>query len=189
MFISTYTMDIYMDIIGYILRIAPVIENIEKIDNNSINLLSLFIFNSHLSIYQVYIKMTSILKISYKVVHQKVQKLIDLGLVERITDESIISKKELEKGAKYYCLSEEGIFALFYNLDVLFNPPYYYYDQSDIAKETQKLLNILPDYKKEIFKNHKDCQFFNIFLYPWINMDTVLNLDEKTLDKIVLSLS
>jgi len=181
-----------MELIGYMYRMNLAVDKIYEIDRNTINLLSLFVFNSHLSIYQIFkiIESKELKPIAYKNIHKKVKKLIELNLIERIGD-SNISEKELEKGAKYYKLSEEGIFTLFYDSNVLAKPSYYYYDQTFDRENdiTQKLLNIFLDYKKEIFKNHKNCNFFEIFLYPWIGIDTVLNLDEKTIDIIRLFLA
>ena len=96
------------------------------------NLLSLFVFNSHLSIYQMFKKIEGkdLKKIVYKNVHKKVQKLIKLKLIERVIDSSKFQEIELERGAKYYKLSEEGIFALFYDSSILANPNYYYIDQT-----------------------------------------------------------
>ncbi len=182
-----------MELNRYIHRMMLAVDNISEIDKNTIDLLSLFVFNSHLSIYQIFkiIELKKLKAIAYKNIHKKVKKLIRLNLIERVTDSSNISERELEKGAKYYKISEEGIFALFYDSNVLAKPSYYYYDQTFNRKKdsTQKLLNIFLDYKKEIFKNHKDCNFFELFLHPWIGIDTVLNLDEKTIDIIRLFLT
>ena len=160
---------------------------------STLNLLSLFVFNSHLSIYQIFKKIENkdLKKIAYKNVHKKVQKLIGLKLIERVVDSSKFQEIELEKGAKYYKLSEEGIFALFYDSNILANPNYYYYDQISNGKnkDIQKISNIFLDYKKEIYRYHKDCNFFKLCLYPWICVDTILYLDEDTLDKIRIFLT
>jgi hypothetical protein len=182
-----------MELKGYIMRIAPVVPQIPKIDKSTLNLLSLFVFNSHLSIYQIFKKIESkdLKKIAYKNVHKKVQKLIVLKLIERVEDHSKFQEIELEKGAKYYKLSEEGIFALFYDSNILANPNYYYFDQTCHGKnkDIQKIPNIFLDYKKEIYRYHKDCNFFKLFLHPWICIDTILNLNEDTLDKIRIFLT
>src|SRR6185437_11419098 len=138
-----------MELIGYMYRMNLAVDKIYEIDRNTINLLSLFVFNSHLSIYQIFkiIESKELKPIAYKNIHKKVKKLIELNLIERIGD-SNISEKELEKGAKYYKLSEEGIFTLFYDSNVLAKPSYYYYDQTFDRENdiTQKLLNIFLDY-------------------------------------------
>src|SRR5689334_17325 len=101
---------------GYMSRIARFLPLLKIISEENIELLCLFVVKPHLSIYQVYKTFEQQgRKIAYKNVHKKVQRLIDLKLIERITDASNFNERELDRGAKYYKLSEEGIFAIFDN--------------------------------------------------------------------------
>lgn len=48
---------------------------------------------------------------------------------------------------------------------------------------------IFSEYKKEIFKNHQNCGFFELFLLPWISIETIENVSEKLFDNIRLYLN
>jgi hypothetical protein len=125
------------------------------------------------------------IKIAYKNAHKKVQKLIDLKLVDRLTDTTTLAKRELERGAKYYRLSEEGIFVLFYDYSMIMKPHRYYVMQSfKQGKTPEDMESIFAEYGKEIFRNHFTCTLFKLFLSPWISTETIENLDEGTLSKI-----
>lgn len=177
-----------MLIYGYMMRMAPIVPKLSEISEDMLNLLSLFVFNHHLSIYQIHkIMKEARIKIAYKNAHKKVQRLADLNLIERVADNSKFNARELERGAKYYKLSEEGIFVLFHDSKILFNPNNYYlakvirhrgsFDETEISRD-------IKEYRKEIFKKHKDCNFFELFLTPWISISTIENLDERTIDKV-----
>jgi hypothetical protein len=45
------------------------------------------------------------------------------------------------------------------------------------GKTKEDMIEIFNEYEKEIFKNHKNCSFFKLFLLPWISIDTIENLD------------
>ena len=40
------------------------------------------------------------------------------------------------------------------------------------------------DYKHEIFKYHKDCNFYRLFLFPWISIETIENSSPVIIDII-----
>jgi hypothetical protein len=138
----------------------------------------LFIFNNHLSIYQIHKEFQENgKKIAYKNMHKKVQKLIDFKVIEKETDASKFQKRELERGAKYYKLSEEGIFALFNDSRFLLRPPVSYVNRSfKNGKTKEDISEIFHEYGRQIYNNHKNCIFFKLFLLPWISIETMENL-------------
>jgi hypothetical protein len=177
-------MHTYMELYGYILRMEPVVNHISEINTEMQNLLCMFVVNHHLSIYQIYKIFIENKKISYKNVHKKVQKLIDLKLIEKVTDISILQKRGLERGAKYYKLSEEGIFALFCDpISMIRHIPHFKqaFLQGTVQEDVSKMM---VDYRKEIFKNYNNCNFFRLFLYQWISMETIDNSSEDIAGKI-----
>lgn len=123
-------------------------------------------------------------------VHSRVQKLLNLKLIEEETDTSKFSKRELERGAKYYKMSEEGIFALFINSSIFFKPSICYVKQAFEDEKTVKdMPTIFTQYKKEIFKNHRDSNFFKLFLFPWISLETIEKVNEKIINCIISCLN
>ena len=175
----------------YLWKIKHLIQSIDDINEEMIDVLSLFIFHNHLSIYQIHKVIAKHgKKIAYKNSRQKVQKLIDLNLIEKEIDISQFNMKELEKGAIYYKLSEEGIFALFYNSNVILKPSVYYVQRAfDNGKVVEDMSDIFEEYKKEIFKNHQNSSFFELLLFPWISKETVERADKKLIDYIIKSLN
>src|SRR4051794_1195698 len=145
----------------YVWKIGQLIHSIDKINEEMLDILSLFISHNHLSIYQIHkIIAKHGKKIAYKNSRQKVQKLIDLKLIEKEIDVSKFQEKELEKGAIYYGLSEVGIFVLFYKSNVILKPSVYYVQQAfENGKTVEDISDIFADYKKEIFKNHQNSFF------------------------------
>src|SRR6476620_10411104 len=175
----------------YLWKIKHLIQSIDDINEEMIDVLSLFIFHNHLSIYQIHKVIAKHgKKIAYKNSRQKVQKLIDLKLIEKEIDISQFNVKELERGAIYYKLSEEGIFALFYNSNVILKPSVYYVQRAfDNGKVVEDMSDIFEEYKKEIFKNHQNSSFFELLLFPWISKETVERADKKLIDYIIKSLN
>src|SRR6476620_1320973 len=176
----------------YLWKIEQLIHSIDNINEEMLDVLSLFIFHNHLSIYQIHkiIAKHGKKKIAYKNSRQKVQKLIDLKLIEKEIDISKFQIKELEKGAIYYRLSEEGIFVLFYYSNVVLKPSIYYIQRAfEHGKTVEDMSNIFAEYKKEIFKNHQDSTFFELFLFPWISKETIESADEKLINYIITSLN
>ena len=187
---------------GYMSRIACVLPLLEDLKEENIKLLCLFVIKPHLSIYQVYkIFEEEGKKIAYKNVHKKVQRLIDLKLIERVTDTSNFKERELDRGAKYYKLSEEGIFAIFDNPASTFKidtaaieKDYEDEKYKDISKVSNTIFKIdkfeeialtkVIDIRNEIYKYHKDCNFFKFFLFPWISINTIESVHPHIINKI-----
>ncbi len=182
-----------MEILSYMLRIDRVIRILDKITPDMFDMLSLFTFNQYLSIYQIHkIWKDNVKKIAYKNIHIKIQKLIEFNLIERETNDSKFKERELERGAKYYILSEEGIFALLYYNSISTLSYHIYENQSfKNGKTKEDKAEIFNEYEKEIFKNHPNCDLFKLFLYPWISLDTIKKLSASgdLIDKIRISLN
>ena len=88
---------------GYISKIARVLPLLKDLEEENIELLCRFVVKPHLSIYQIYKEFEKEgRKIAYKNVHKKVQRLIDIKLIERVIDTSNFEESELKRGAKYY---------------------------------------------------------------------------------------
>lgn len=167
-----------MELLGYMIRIGRFIPNLSEINEEILDILSLFIFNNHLSIYQIHKEFQENgKKMAYKNTHKKVQKLIDFKVIEKETDASKFQKRELERGAKYYKLSEEGIFSLFNDSRFLWRPPVSYVNRAfKNGKTKEDMVEIFHEYGREIYTNHKNCMFFKLFLLPWISIETIENL-------------
>ena len=83
----------------YILE--PMILNINGVNTEMLDILSLFIFHQGLSTYQIHkIIEKHGRKMVYMNTHKKVQKLIDLKLIEKVADSSKLTERELEKAQK-----------------------------------------------------------------------------------------
>ena len=175
----------------FISNMEHLIPSINDINEEMLDILSLFTFHHQLSIYQIHkIIEKHSRKMTYKNTHKKVVKLIDLRLIEKVIDAPKINKTELDRGAKYYGLSEEGIFALFYNSSVILKPSVYYVQRAfENGKTVEDLQEIFSEYKKEIFKNHHNCTFFELFLLSWITIETIENASDKLFDTIRLFLN
>jgi hypothetical protein len=171
--------------------IEPMILNINEINTEMLDILSLFIFHQWLSTYQIHkIIEKHARKMVYMNTHKKVQKLIDLKLIEKVTDTSQFTERELEKGAKYYRLTEGGIFALFYYTEVLLKPSVCYVQRAfEKGKTVEDMFDIFAEYKKEIFESHQNSSFFELLLFPWISKETIERANEKLSNHIIKSLN
>jgi hypothetical protein len=171
--------------------IEPMILNINEINTEMRDILSLFVFHQRLSTYQIHkIIEKHARKMVYMNTHKKVQKLIDLKLIEKVTDTSQFAERELEKGAKFYRLSEGGIFALFYYPNMIFKPSEHYVQRAfENGKTVEDMSDIFVEYKKEIFKNYQNFFFFELLLFPWISKETIERANEKLIDYIIKSLN
>jgi len=184
-------MELDVELHQFISNVEQLIPSINDINEEMLDILSLFIFHHQLSIYQIHkIIEKHSRKMTYKNTHKKVVKIIDLNLIEKVTDFPKINKNEIDRGAKYYKLSEGGIFALFYNSNVFFKPSIYYVQRAfENGKTVEDISDIFVEYKKEIFKNHQNSSFFTLFLFPWISRETIERADDKILDNVIESLN
>jgi hypothetical protein len=113
------------------------------------DLLCTFACNDFLSAYEIcsmYNRHN--LKITYKNIHKRVKRLESLGLIELVEMEGV------QHGAKYYQVSEEGLFRLFFQhalLDLTF------------------LVNL-----PTIVEIHGNNSIFETFLYPFLGKETIM---------------
>ena len=82
----------------------------------------------------------------YKNVHKRIIRLYELKLIEK-------EDKEAKHGAIYYKLSTGGIYYLIHNKNLEF-------------------FGVL----KNVLQNHSDSMIFKIFLYPYMERDTILQI-------------
>src|SRR5215472_3867102 len=143
-----------MDQTGYISMISKF-----KIDKDigpvALEILQLFAYNDSLSAYDIFSNLKSTRqKTAYKNVHKKVQRLKSMQLIEQK------QVHNAEHGAKYYGLSEYGIYQLF-------------------LKRRGALTFRLVDENKAIFvgkdfiKHHSNNALFEAFLYHYFDRKTV----------------
>jgi len=139
---------------GYISMISKF-----KIDKDlgpvALEILQLFAYNDSLSAYDIFSNLKSTRqKTAYKNVHKKVQRLKSMQLIEQT------QVHNAEHGAKYYGLSEYGIYQLF-------------------LKRRGALTFRLVDENKAIFvgkdfiKHHSNNALFEAFLYHYFDRKTV----------------
>lgn len=161
-----------MELLGYILKMASFIPRISKIDESTLDFLSLFVFNKYLSsydIYKIYSKEEDT-KVTYKNIHKKIQRLLVHELIEKTNNYPIYKKSH--RGAIYYTLSEEGVFALFCK-NHLTNPNYFYLRKDSLDRQIEFLDDEYVSYSKEIIKNYRHYNIFKFFLFSWISIETI----------------
>jgi hypothetical protein len=155
---------------GYISSVKTYVQLINKTWNKeaapgpvALNILEVFIHNESLSTYQIYSKLKfTRMKMAYKNVHKIIQRLLTLGLLVKTKKH----KRNLhynDHNAKYYKLSEFGIFRLF-----LMRPEGILVDR--LSFETIGHPKLIMD--KEFSRYYNDCELFRAFLSPV--MDTKL---------------
>jgi hypothetical protein len=129
----------------------------------ALDILQIYAHNESLSAYQVFAKLKSThLQMAYKNVHKRIQRLKILSLIEEK------QRDKAEHGAKYYRLTEYGIYQLFLKRVHAVS-----FDQLYIEKF--KKLQI---HDKALFKYYNDNALFRTFLYPYLDKNTLLNLDD-----------
>jgi hypothetical protein len=152
---------------GYISKYISLIENLYSPDLDlgyvSLRILELFAHSKALSVYKIFseIKSTN-LQMAYKNVHKKIQRFKALQLIE---------EKEIEgteHGAKYYRLTEYGLYLLF-----LKRINGVYFDNFKFNK-----YNKIPDdpVDSSILRNYEHSALFETFLFPVANRDTITGL-------------
>jgi hypothetical protein len=107
---------------------------------------------------------------AYKNVNKRVNALLSSGL---IIEETEIDDGNNKHNAKYYRLTEYGIFQLFLNrLHSMF------INQSDVrkGKELPASSNVLT-----FFRNYSDSMLFEIFLYPYFKKDSIFAIGDDLL--------
>lgn len=143
----------------YILELYLTGNYAEDFTDSTFFTLCQFAIKREMSTYQVFneLKKTKY-KIEYKNIHKKIQKFLLLKLIKKT------SKRDLKHASIYYELSDTGVFYILLNI------------HKNISKFEDKQLN-------EIFTgmihNHGDNDFFFVFIYPYFNKSTILNIRSK----------
>ncbi|HJT83300.1 MAG TPA: hypothetical protein VJ697_02360 [Nitrososphaeraceae archaeon] len=118
-----------------------------KLSDASFYALYQFAKSKSLSTYQVFsLLKKTAYKSEYKNVYKKVQNLLSLNLIEKLPK----SLDNMEHGAIYYKITSIGIFYL--------------------------MENMKSDLNFEILKHHGEDPFFKIFLYPYFEKHTLMDL-------------
>ena len=118
-----------------------------KLSNASFYTLYQFATSKSLSTYQVFsLLKKTMYKSEYKNVYKKVQNLLSLNLIEKLPK----TLDNIEHGAIYYKITSIGIFYLMENME--------------------------SDLNFEILKHHGEDPFFKIFVYPYFEQHTLIDL-------------
>jgi hypothetical protein len=148
-------------------------------------MLSHFISADHLSVYQLFkAEKLRDQKLHYKSIHKAFQRIVDLNLVERIEvgDDVQLSEKELARSAKYYKLSEEGLFTLYIKNRTYF--PRLSMIKTSGGKRKVKIV----DLTKNFLLRYERYDFYRICLYPWIDYSTIASCSPqfaKTINELL----
>ena len=114
-----------------------------------------------LSIYQICSQLkTTDYRVEYKNVHKRIQKFHSVKLLKKTTT------RDLKHASIYYKLTDVGVFCI---LDFL------YQYRSLFSQE--ELIEVI----KGIINNYGDNDFFHIFIYPFFDKSTILNLKSKVI--------
>lgn len=123
----------------------------------ALDILELFVRDETLSAYQVFSKLRPThIKIAYKNVHKVIQRLLSLNLLIRTE-----KRRRDDHNAKYYRLSEHGIFRLFLSRHegIKFN-----------RLSTMKLKSPIIEMDREFTEYHSNCQLVKVFLSPLMDI-------------------
>jgi hypothetical protein len=158
-----------MDMARYISEYISLIKNSYSQDSDlgdvSLQILELFAHNKDISAYKIFSEIKSThLQTAYKNVHKKIQRFKALQLIE---------EKEIggtEHGAKYYRLTDYGLFLLF-----LKRIKGVYIDNLKLNKYHK-----IPDdpFDSSILRNYGHSELFKTFLFPVVNRNTIAALKD-----------
>lgn len=123
----------------------------------------------------------------YKSTYRKMKELEGLNLVKNTSDLAKIGKKELVRAEKYYELSEEGIFALFFHSSILTRPNIFYYDKKSTEPQISDNLNVTNIIKEcglKLFENYENCNLFKMFLPIHFSQVNASCIDNNYIHKV-----
>jgi hypothetical protein len=156
---------------------------LRKIDDGLMQILSRFILKKHLSAYQIFKKEKSIDdKLIYRSTNKKVKRLLDLDLIERLEDNTQLSELELKRNAKYYKLTEQGLFALYLKHKI-------YTPRLTVVTVKGKKRLIPITLSKNSLLRYSEYDFYRLCLYPWMSHNTIASCSQQFAKKIHDSLS
>ena len=171
---------------GYMLKIFQFLKRSQKLKEEDFQLLSVFTFSRQLNANNI----TNLLKqiengeekIAYPNVNERLKRLNNIGLIEVV---DTLDKRKKKRGKPtLYKLSEEGLFAFFYDLRIYYKISSYYWSYY-ITKNKNVRFNVaLTDFRRSIFVTHSDSDFFKFFLLTWISIESINRLNEPALLKI-----
>jgi hypothetical protein len=168
------------------LKIFHFLDKSQRLKEEDFQLLSVFTFNRQLNANNI----TNLLKkiengeekIAYPNVNERVKRLNRLGLIEE-TD-TIDRRKKKQGKPILYKLSEEGLFAFFFDFRIYYKISSYYWSYYKTKDKDIEYSQALTYFRRSIFETQQDCDFFKFFLHTWISNDTVTKLSGITLLKI-----
>lgn len=137
----------------------------KELDQISEQILSLFLkeYNVSLSTYEIYIRLKSTnFSMAYVNVHKRVKNLLSLDLV-KVTEG--IQKTSLH-AAKFYTLTSAGLFYLLYRR------------RTEVFQDGGL---------KRVFETYGNDAIFKMFVYPYIEKETLLNM--KDIDAIIIDIA
>jgi hypothetical protein len=157
----------------YISSLIEPYRNSTGLDETALDILGQFAWEKDLSAYQIHSKLKPTPeKLAYKNVNTRINVLLDSGLIQ----ETECIGTNNKHGARYYTLTEYGIFRLFLDRVGSFME-----DQSDVRKDrksspSQNALTFLD--------NYSDSALFDVFLYPYFMKETLLAIGGMLLLKL-----
>jgi hypothetical protein len=140
----------------------------KELDQASEQILSLFLkeYNVSLSTYEIYTRLKSTnFSMAYVNVHKRVKNLLLLDLIREVKVTEGIQKTSLH-AAKFYTLTSAGLFYLLYRRRI------------EVFQEGGL---------KRIFETYGDHAIFKMFVYPYIEKKTLL--DMKGIDPIIIEIA
>ena len=160
-----------MGLNGYISQIKESNKKKYRLGLSANQIFEIFSHYQKLTVYDIFkIINPTKLKMSYKNVHKHIQKLLKYGLIEQIQD------SDKEHGKKYYKLTEYGLYLLF------LNGPSILVDQNKLQNVNEPTVSLLTP----IFRYYKDSLLFNVFLYQYIQRETVKKINSPFVLFIIL---
>ncbi|HSF50414.1 MAG TPA: hypothetical protein VLA74_06610 [Nitrososphaeraceae archaeon] len=139
-----YSAYAHMDTIGYIYHLYELQKKFSEPGEAPKQLLPLFAINKYITTYQCFKELNKQKKISYKNVHKRVKKLLELGLIKEVTN-NIPTKH----GSIFYKLSSFGIYYIFLAIRI---------DKIAIQK---------------LFENYLNDDLFDKVLFQYIEKKTI----------------
>jgi hypothetical protein len=157
---------------GYIYTLQKSYRNRSQLDSLSLDFLELFAWEKYLSAYKIYSELKSTdLKMAYKNVNKRVYALLSSDLIQEVETSEDNDNKH---NAKYYKLSEYGIYQLFLKRfeALLVNP-----------LELRKSNNISPN-ALTFFSNYSNSLLFESFIYSYFEKDTLFAIGNYLLSDL-----
>ena len=154
--------------------ISSLIEPYRKsigLDKMALDMLGQFAWQKDLSAYQIHSKLNSTPeKLAYKNVNTRINVLLDSGLIRKTEG---IDTNNMH-GARYYTLTEYGIFRLF-----LDRPDSFSENQWDVTKDRKSSPS---QNARSFLDNYSDSALFELFLYPYFKKETLLAIGPLLLE-------